>query len=200
MSSCGLRLLCLYSLLGFAQANTVRQLTQSKDFVVVIGVESAFEEGEAPKICPDKEREAIQREVRYFIRKRAREYMNVVVDLKQDIKEDRDFLQDKNADPRARRRKGRNMRQRQKQVVVHPWVGRGEFDCTHCDSHGDSGLRKEQPQLEGNNFDSRNFEAFMDTQLSQDIQWVVIALRERQEMSLECLGNAESVKVSFELN
>jgi hypothetical protein len=214
MLSRGLQFLWLFVLIGFVRANE-RRLTESRGFVVAIagggaaagaGAESV--DGPA-KICIDTERDALQREVRYFVRKRARDYMNGVVGLKEDVKEDPEFQHDgdggsgrgRHLQQSGLRNKG-NVRERQQPAVAYPWGGRGEFECTHCDAHGESRLRKQSQtgRNSSSSLDAEDFEAFMDTKLTQDIKWAVKALRERQTMELHCLGDLSSVKVSFNLD
>jgi hypothetical protein len=204
MSSRSLHFLWLFVLVGFVRANE-RRLTESRGFVVAIGAAAPADKSVdgQERICVDTERDAIQREVRYFIRKRAREYMHVVVDLKEDVKEDPEFLDGSGRGRYLQRsglRNSGNVRQRQQPTVVHPWGGRGEFECTHCDSHGEESRLRKQSKTEGSSLDAEDFKAFMDTQLTQDIIWVVKALRGRQTTALNCLGDILSLKVSFNLD
>lgn len=208
MSSRCLHFLWLFALIGFARANE-RRLTESRGFVVAIGGAAAgggaAERGGAPeRVCIDTERDALQREVRYFIRKRARDYMNVVVGLKEDVHEDPEFQHDYGKGRHLQQSGLRNnghVRERDESTVVYPWGGRGELECTHCDAHGESRLRKQhQSERSSLSLDAQDFEAFMDTQLTNDIQWAAKALRERQTMELHCLGDLSSVKVAFKLD
>lgn len=184
-------LVCLLALLVFP-VHVQAEENHSLDFSVAIGFDNSDEQSGR---CTSVEKNDIQREVRYFIRKRAQAYSHFDVSLKEDIRLDQDYTQKKNDDVQVGRRQDRRVRQ--VIFVNYPWGGSGQLECINC-KQGKSGLRKLAGDADA--LDAIDFETHMSTNLTEDMQWAVVALQKRKKLSLDCLGQGDSLTVSFELN